>query len=365
MGNFASRKRAFLRAARDNDVDAIQKLHEKGDIRDMDTREPILEAVKHGNLSVLKLLVKLGVDITKNVYNPLHPIHAAAWKGHADIIEFLIKHGVITDLRDRNGQTPLFEACTYRRVDAVKTLIRNAANVNNTDDWGQSPLHCASRSGNTEIVNILIQNGSDVNCHDIHLQSPLGEAVENGSFDVVKTLIRNGADVNVCNSFGSGPIHVAADENRADIAFALIRNGCDYMVETRHYRISLLLYARMCHKYVFILKLIVMGVEFEFEDERLPSCMQTIVRRIRHQQKLLRNGKPFKCVLTAPERYYIYELAFVFAIRLRGMSLKALRQVRQYITMEHVVIAPGFVNHEMAMWRRVQIWEDQDMNEGV
>ena len=34
-------------------------------------------------------------------------------------------------------------------------------------------------------------------------------------------------------------------------------------------------------------------------------------------------------------------------------------------SMEHVVIAPGFVNHEMAMWRRVQIWEDQDMNEEV
>jgi hypothetical protein len=55
----------------------------------------------------------------------------------------------------------------------------------------------------------------------------------------------------------------------------------------------------------------------------------------------------------------MYDLAFVFTIRIRGISLKAFRQVRQYITMKNLVMAPGFVNHDMAIWKNIQLRENE------
>ena len=103
MGNAwvrRKRRKAFLRAARENDVDAILKLHEEEDIRGMDAGGPIVEAARNGNLDVLKVLVKLGVDITTKT--PLesrrHP--CCCEEGYVEIIEFLVKHGVDVDLTD-------------------------------------------------------------------------------------------------------------------------------------------------------------------------------------------------------------------------------------------------------------------------
>ena len=360
MGNAwikRKRRKAFLRAARENDVDAILKLHEEEDIRDMDAGGPIVEAARNGNLDVLKVLVKLGVDITTKTPpgdRDATPLHAAARKGYVEIIEFLVKHGVDVDLTDTHQETALFEACRFPRVDVVKMLIRHGANVNRLAEWKHCPLFNAASSGNTEIVNILIQNGANVNHLNCDCQSALESAVEGGSLDVVNALIRGGANVNHFNMYRWGPIHLAADEERADIALALIRNGCD----SDQYRISMILSAIETRKYGFILKLVCYGVDFG--EGRVPSCIKPITLKIRHEQRLRRNGKPFKCVLTAPEKKYMYDLAFVFTIRLRGISLKAFRQVRQYIIMENLVMAPGFVNHKMAIWKHVQLWENEE-----
>ncbi len=275
MGNAwvkRKRRKAFLRAARENDVDAILKLHEKEDIRDMDAGGPINEAARNGNLDVLKVLVKLGVDLTTKTPpgdRDATPLHAAARKGHVEIIEFLVKHGVDVDLTDAHEEAALFEACLFPRVDVAKMLIRCGANVNRlVPGWKHCPLFNAASSGNTEIVNILIQNGANVNHLNCDCQSALESAVEGGSLDVVNALIRGGADVNHVNMYGWGPIHLAENEERADIAIALIRNGCDYQCKARRYRLSLLRSAIQTRKYGFILELVCYGVDFG--DEKVP-----------------------------------------------------------------------------------------------
>ncbi len=117
-------------------------------------------ASSEGALKIVKLLVRLGVDVNAigGTFNAC-AINRAASRGHYDIVKYLLSCGAIMDMTepDRN---PLFAAIYGGHKDIVKLLLDSGidASVRYTGDYMQNmdAYDFAVERGQTEIAEMLL-----------------------------------------------------------------------------------------------------------------------------------------------------------------------------------------------------------------
>lgn len=102
-----------------------------------DNNNLLLPACVCGSLSVVKELIKAGVDV--NLHNILNetPVTATCVFEHVHVLEELIKAGADLNLRNRLDETPLTVALQRGHFDLVKVLIElieAGADENLSDD---------------------------------------------------------------------------------------------------------------------------------------------------------------------------------------------------------------------------------------
>jgi cytohesin len=176
-------------------------------------------AVAKGDVSRVKLLLKLGFDV--NAKNRLtgRPVDFAVYNDNKDLLELLISHGANINLKDNDGETLLQGAIMLNKKAAAKLLIEKGAQLNACN------LYWAVREGNRELVELLLVKGLDVNaaCHpprlkimseQEYLQAPLYAAMHKDSSEVAEVLIDHGAIINPQAKKPYSPLHAAAS-NRA------------------------------------------------------------------------------------------------------------------------------------------------------
>lgn len=115
-------------------------------------------AAMHGNLEVMDLEVKAGLDITS--CGKTLPLYLAS-KNQNKAFEFLFKNGYNPN-GIYNGLSYLIMTEYYRNPEAVKILIENGADVN-METKGYNPLNYAIKRKNAEIVEMLINAGAKPN----------------------------------------------------------------------------------------------------------------------------------------------------------------------------------------------------------
>lgn len=138
--------------------------------RDINGRTPLHTAVTHGNLEMVKYLIKKRADVSAPDYSCDTPLHVAVFfansQGNLEIVKHLIKSGANVNARGRNGNTPLHKAvlCAdkYRDVGTVRCLIENGANVNATNKDGDTALHIAGYMQYSEMIEYLAKAGADL-----------------------------------------------------------------------------------------------------------------------------------------------------------------------------------------------------------
>jgi len=102
-------------------------------------------AVKDGNLSEVRKLLKNGANPNIRCAHNLTPLHHAAYWGEVRILELLIKNGanVNTDNGGGRGWTPLHSAAISgglkKRREVIEILIKNKADLNKKDKLGWTP----------------------------------------------------------------------------------------------------------------------------------------------------------------------------------------------------------------------------------
>lgn len=76
---------------------------------------PLLQAVRHGHVDVVSLLLGYGADIngSADAGDGEAPLLAAARSGHRDVVYALLMYGPDVHVTDKSGRTPLFWACRF------------------------------------------------------------------------------------------------------------------------------------------------------------------------------------------------------------------------------------------------------------
>ncbi len=227
-------------------------------------------------------------------------LHYVAFKGYVDVAKVLIQNGTDVNAVDKWKRTALLIAAYYGHVDVTKVLLQNGADVNAVNVDKQTALHVAGMNTNSEkLAKVLIQNGADVNAVGWYKWTALHKAADEGHADVAKVLIQNGASVNALNKIRWTALRIAAEKGHNSVVKTLIRNGAK-------------------HRY------------------------DDILRMSKHLRSLHRLGDRNCRVFTQGEREFLYNFAFVSAIKFPGMGGKLFYSVFHFMSHDGCIMTRIF-----------------------
>lgn len=176
----------------------------------------LLRAVKENNVDDVKNLLEKGVDPnTKDKINGSTVLHWACFTGNVDITKHLVEKGADIHAKDKQGSTAVHEAAYWGHFSILTYLVdEKSANFNARNIHGDTPLYKAIESAadsKLDVIKYLLDSKQvAVNTRGRFEKSPLHLAARYGDLDTVKYLIKKGADVDAINGIGETPVHTAA-----------------------------------------------------------------------------------------------------------------------------------------------------------
>ncbi|XP_018569299.1 uncharacterized protein LOC108909444 [Anoplophora glabripennis] len=192
-------------------------------------RGSLHEAAANGNLRIIKVLLKLGVNVDMVDHNGCTPLHVAS-SCLVTTVKFLVEHGADINIKDRRGGTALHHAVCTSQWDVIKFFLERGVNINITDNDGSTLLHYAARSGQWDIIEFFLNRGIDVNVRNIYGLVPIQFAVMSCSRFTLNALLERGADVNNRDDDGRTALHFAASGGNLDAVKFLVESGIDTSV---------------------------------------------------------------------------------------------------------------------------------------
>lgn len=89
----------------------------------------IFDAVKTGNLEVVKNLIDQGADVNQTEKGGWTPLHWAALLDYLPIAQFLLERGALINQVDQDGWTALMYTNTNNPYTVQQLLIKHGASV--------------------------------------------------------------------------------------------------------------------------------------------------------------------------------------------------------------------------------------------
>ncbi|XP_053598434.1 putative ankyrin repeat protein RF_0381 [Microplitis demolitor] len=218
------------------------------------------DAVRLGQLKVVKILVSKGADVNVSIRNGMTPLHIATKHGYLKIMDYLLRNGADVNARCPGpyyvGFTPLHFACESRNLKYAKLLLKHKASVNPTNN-DIHPIHISVGSLHLKMTQLLLDYGASMavnkRFHLDHFQikgfimgfnargytrveeatirygeddlTLLHHAVTRYSIPMVKLLLAYGADVNILSNIGSSPLSDAVVDHNIQMVKFLLKNG--------------------------------------------------------------------------------------------------------------------------------------------
>lgn len=254
----------LLQAVRAGNVQGVEMLLEKkaeSEIFAKDGKSLLEMAVESQNVEIFKLLVKAGtnlktndgntvfhlvarfgnarmLDVIKKVTLPANfrdkdgftPLHVAS---NPSVIKNLIKMGLNVNERSGKGETALHLASAKGSLALVRTLCQAGAAVDAQDDDGTSALMITLRNSKEDISTFLLHNGADPQLKDKEGRTALHYAVEGGCARSVTNLLIAGASMDEQDNKGNTPIFAASLNNKPAVLQMLVENGADLTQKDR------------------------------------------------------------------------------------------------------------------------------------
>lgn len=230
---------------------------------------PLMHAVQTGNLNMVNILVKGGVDVNAQNTGGATALILASQFGQNDIAKFLIENGAIIGLADKQGKNALMWAAQSNQAELVRSLMDRDANPFNVDNNEMTPIKYAARNsakeaigvillgikqsfgsnimrnqatealffacgeGNSEIAKLLVKSGADIHHSFGDGATILSEAVGSGNLELVNFLLANGAKP-YAEDLEVALLNPKADsKTRSEMFTALVEHGADPLVEER------------------------------------------------------------------------------------------------------------------------------------
>lgn len=198
---------------------------------------PLLSAVRHNRLDVVKLLLDWGANIQFSYQDRQTALHLAATKGSLKILEFLIEKGADLTVPDAAGRQPLYCAVANGKTNTAEALLLTKA-VHNppVDIEGVTCLQRAVDAKYCSVIRVLNEQGVDVksDLDSPRLVNSFCIAAWCGHRELVEVLL----DIGVLNGRkderGPTALHLAKKTKWLTIIHLLEERGAEYTVEDEH-----------------------------------------------------------------------------------------------------------------------------------
>ncbi|XP_057321575.1 putative ankyrin repeat protein RF_0381 [Microplitis mediator] len=217
------------------------------------------DAVRLGQLKVVRKLVSKGANVNARIRNGMTPLHVATKHGYLKIMDYLLRNGADVNARCTGpwyvGFTPLHFACQSENLKYVKLLLKNNASVISTND-DVHPIHISVICLNIKITQLLLDYGASMAVNKrLHLNlfgiqgcmiggsrrywnedesrsrygdedlTLLHHTVIRNSIPMAKLLLQYGADVNILSNTGLSPLSDAVLDHNIPMVELLLNNG--------------------------------------------------------------------------------------------------------------------------------------------
>ncbi|KAL6597975.1 ankyrin repeat-containing domain protein [Neocallimastix sp. 'constans'] len=202
----------------------------------------LFSACKNGNENIVKYLVELGANISKEDVNGATPLFYACENGNENLVKYLVEHGADIYKEDENGETSLFYTCQNGNENLVKYLVEHEANVNKVGCRSRTPLlyTCGNANVTVNAVKYLVEHEADVNREDGFGSSPLFYACERMNENMVKYLVEHGADINKENEKGETPLFYTCQSENENLVKYLVEHSADINIENEKGKYNLM-----------------------------------------------------------------------------------------------------------------------------
>ena len=113
---------------------------------------PLMIAALTGQNAAAEKLVRLGADLNKTGWTPLH---YAATSGNVRLMALFLEHYAFVDSESPNGTTPLMMAAMYGTTDAVALLLTEGAIPTLKNQQGLTAIDFARRAERADAAELI------------------------------------------------------------------------------------------------------------------------------------------------------------------------------------------------------------------
>lgn len=167
----------------------------ESDRRVFTLQDRFLDAARRGDLAMLELCLKKGVDPrTRDELGRSALALAVRDARSLEVADFLRARDLPVDEPDAVGRSPLHEAAGNGDPAMVAWLLLHGAKPDRKDMQGRTPLHNAVPGASEEVALLLLTAGADVNARDNFAETPLIGACSKGLEELARLLAGKGAD---------------------------------------------------------------------------------------------------------------------------------------------------------------------------
>jgi ankyrin repeat protein len=203
---------------------------------------PLLRAVEHNNVAIVKVLLTYGANPEARGKRGRTALMYAAWKNHWHILDLLITKGADVNGKDERRRNVLHNLAADKKCDwgqeVIQLLLTRDIHIDGPDgrdDLGRSPLHWACATGKLHLAEQLLTRpkNAKANIHAVEIRekTSLHLAAAHDKGDIVELLLGYQANVNAKSDGGWTPLHTACDKGSAEIVRILLKAGADVNVK--------------------------------------------------------------------------------------------------------------------------------------
>jgi uncharacterized protein len=203
---------------------------------DRDQRSPLMSAVCHSDLRLLRALIERGAnpDLAVNGVTPLLLACRDTLVGRPEAVMMLLANGADLSRTGPDGGTPLHHASITRDPSIAAMLLDAGAGIDPINGEGLTPLGVAARAGNEAVLKLLLDRGAGC---EVARALPVLIAAAGAAEDLPalgKRLLKARANVHAVDKLGRTAMHVAALHGHGEFVEVLINAGADVNARDSH-----------------------------------------------------------------------------------------------------------------------------------